>query len=201
MSSVTSGYTCIPLYVAGILLAVEQVVISHQTELQSWLNKFDQFLPRPGDGGGCSEGQDPTRTECEALWEVIKEDDVMVTSLKHIHSALLRWWNGNQTTGSNVFNPQGEHGNAPTMEMIDNIDWKSMIIFTNRPEQLALSFFFFLVLLGGVIGGMTTHTICSVLETNRWEFQDGASGSLEEREAELIKTIRTHLHYNDDCTV
>ena len=62
-------------------------------------------------------------------------------------------------------------------------------------------FFFFLVLLGGVIGGTTMPTICSTVETNRWEFQDGASGSLEEREAELIKTIRSHLLYNDDSTV
>ena len=61
--------------------------------------------------------------------------------------------------------------------------------------------FFLIVLLCGVIGGTTTPTICSILETNRWEFQDGASGSLEEREAELIKTVRSHLHYNDDSTV
>ena len=51
------------------------------------------------------------------------------------------------------------------------------------------------------MGGAATPTICKVLETNRWEFQDGASGSLEEREAELIKAIRAHLHYNDDCIV
>ena len=181
--------------VAGILPSVEQAVVSHQTELQSWLNKFDQFLPRPGDGHGCEEREEPTLTECEVLWEVIKENDAMVTSLKHIHSALVSWWNGNQTTG---FNPQGVHDNAPTMETIDNIDWKGMLIIA--PEQL-LVLCFFIVLLGGVIGGMTTPTICSILKTNRWEFQDKASGSLEEREAELIKTIRTHLHCNDDTTV
>ena len=119
--------------IAGLPLAVEQVVTSHHMELQSWLNKFDRFLLRPGDGGGCGEGEEPTLTECEALWEVIKENDATVTSLKHIHSALMRWWNGNRTTGTNGFNPQEEHGNAPTMEMIDNIDWKGMLII--GPEQ------------------------------------------------------------------
>lgn len=57
-------------------------------------------------------------------------------------------------------------------------------------------------LVGGVIvGGATTPTVCRTLETVRWEFQDGASGYLEEREIELMKAVRGHLYYKDDCTV
>ena len=101
---------------------IEEVINSHRTELQSWLNRFDQFLPRPG--GGCDQSEESTLTECEAAWEVIKEDDVMVTSLKCVHSALVKWWHGSETVG---FNPQGEYSNVPSMEMIDNIDWKGII--------------------------------------------------------------------------
>lgn len=57
-------------------------------------------------------------------------------------------------------------------------------------------------IVGGVIGGgATTPTVCHILETVRWEFQDGASGYLEERETELMKALRRHIHYKDDCTV
>ena len=59
-----------------------------------------------------------------------------------------------------------------------------------------------LVLLEGVVnGGAATPTMCNILETVRWEFQDGASSFLEEREVQLIKAVRAHLHYRDDCTV
>ena len=56
--------------------------------------------------------------------------------------------------------------------------------------------------MGGVlVGGAITPTVCHTLEKVRWEFQDGASGYLEERETELVKAVRTHLYYKDDCTV
>ena len=49
--------------------------------------------------------------------------------------------------------------------------------------------------MGGVlVGGIATPTVCCMLEKVRWEFQDGASGYLEERETELVKAVRTHLY-------
>ena len=52
-----------------------------------------------------------------------------------------------------------------------------------------------------MLGGATTLTVCHILETVRWEFQDRAGSYLEEREVELTKAVRRHLHYNDDLTV
>lgn len=200
---------------SGLPQIVEQVINSHQVELQSLLNQYDQFLPRPAETldqqDGHSEKDGPTLTECEAMWEVIKEDDLMITSLRRIHSTLVKWWNRNRIVSTNGFHPQAEHNNHTlSMETVDNIDWKG-IILNSILDMLYLTsiiigiyyvFFFFLIaLVGGVIEVIATPTICNILERVRWEFQDGASGSLEERETELIKAVRTHLHYNDDCTV
>lgn len=108
--------------------SVQAVIDSHQMKLQSWLNQFDQFLPRGKTCGGCDQREEPTLAECEAMWEVITDDDVIVMSLERIHNALVRWFRtrGAQNNGSSVghgFNPQGEY-NVPTMEISDNIDWK-----------------------------------------------------------------------------
>jgi hypothetical protein len=92
-------------------------------ELQSWLNQFDQFLPRAETSSGCDQRKEPTLAEYEALWEVIADDDVMVMSLERIHSALVGWNNGHSSVGHG-FNPEGEYNNVPTMETVDNIDWK-----------------------------------------------------------------------------
>ena len=114
------------------------MIIAHQMELKTWLSKFDQFLPRPVDSGGdgCVKREEPSLAECEAMWEVFKEDDVTVTSLRHIFGALVRWWNGNQIVGSTGFIPQGAHSYSPTMEMIDNIDWKGMLIIVHIKNVL-----------------------------------------------------------------
>ena len=110
--------------------SIEHVISSHQVELQSWLNEFNQFLPRTGvPTGECGHGrrEEPTWAEYEALWEVINEDDAMMTSLECIHGALVRCWGGGCGTGSTGFNPQGIYNHKPTMEAVDNINWKGMV--------------------------------------------------------------------------
>ena len=114
-----------PLH-AGLPATVEDAIASHQTELQAWLNKFDQFLPRPQTCGGSSDVNESTIAECEAMWEVIKTDDVMMTSLAHIHTALMEWSNGLPFSGGNGFNPLGGCSDPPVMEIVDNIDWKGI---------------------------------------------------------------------------
>ena len=114
---------------------MQAVINSHQTEIQSWLNQFNQFLPRAGTRGGCDQREEPTLAECEAMWEVITDDDVMVMSLEQIHNALVRWFRtrgarNDGSSGEHGFNPQGEYNNVPTMEVVDNIDWKgNLLIF------------------------------------------------------------------------
>lgn len=115
-----------PIYI-GTQDNVQAVINSHQMELQSWLNQFDQFLPRAEIHGGLRE--EPTLAECEAMWEVISEDDVMVMSLERIHDALVRWSRGSDSSGGHGFNPQGEYNNVPTMEVVDNIEWKGILLF------------------------------------------------------------------------
>ena len=133
------------------------------------------------------------------MWEVINDDDVMVMSLERIHDVLVRW-SRTRRSGGYGFNPQGKYNNVPMMEIVDNIDWKGNAIFI--PPQIVADVNRIKGLVGGVIiGGATTPTVCRTLETVRWEFQDGASGYLEERETELMKAVRGHLYYKDDCTV
>ena len=177
---------------------VKDVINSHLMELQSWLNQFNQFLPRARTH---DEREEPTLAECEAVWEVISEDDVMVMSLERIHNAVVKWLRL-RGGGSGGFNPQGEYNKVPSMEIVDNIDWKGVLVSINSGPNLAVSLLNLVGLVDGVIvGGATTPTVCSILETVRWEFQDGSSSYLEERETELTKAVRRYLHYLDDCTV
>lgn len=88
------------------------------------MNQFDQFLPRANTHGGSGQREEPTLAECEAIWEVISEDDVMVMSLERIHNALVRQSRGSRGHG---FNPQGKYNDVPTMEIVDNIDWKGIL--------------------------------------------------------------------------
>ena len=117
-------FFCLIAYI-GTLHSVQSVINSHQTELQSWLNQFDQFLPRAEMH---DYREEPTLAECEAMWEVINDDDVMVLSLERIHDALVRW-SRTRHSGGHGFNPQGEYNNVPVMEIVDNIDWKGNAIF------------------------------------------------------------------------
>lgn len=109
--------------------SVQAVVDSHHTELQSWLNQFDQFLPRTETHGECDQREESTLAECEAMWEVITGDDVMVMSLERIHNALVRQFRTRGGgPGGHGFSPQGEYNNVPTMEIVDTIDWKGKSI-------------------------------------------------------------------------
>lgn len=117
-------FFCLIAYI-GTLHSVQSVIDSHQTELQSWLNQFDQFLPRAETH---DHREEPTLAECEAMWEVINDDDVMVMSLERIHDALVRW-SRTRCSGGYGFNPQREYNNVPLMEIVDNIDWKGNAIF------------------------------------------------------------------------
>ena len=77
----------------------------------------------------------PTLAECEAMWEVINDDDVMVMSLERIHCALMRFLRREKVGSSGLesgFNPQGEYNNVPTMESVDNIDWRGILV--NKPS-------------------------------------------------------------------
>ena len=108
------------IYCTGIPGSVQAAIDSHQMELQSFLNQFDRFLPRAETSGGRDQTrEEPTLAEYEAMWEVIADDDVMVMSLERIHNVLV----GCSSAGHG-FNPQGEYNNVPTMEIVDNIDWK-----------------------------------------------------------------------------
>lgn len=100
---------------------VQELVTRHRAELKNWLNQFDQYLPRP-EGSGKRE--EPTLAECEAVWEVLKEDDVIMTSLVRVHRALVRWWYGDRSCD---FSPQREHGRASVIETVDNFDWKGIL--------------------------------------------------------------------------
>ena len=109
------------IYYTGMPRSVQAAIDSHQMELQSFLNQFDRFLPRAETSGGRDRTrEEPTLAEYEAMWEVIADDDVMVMSLERIHSALI----GCCSPAGHGFNPQGEYNNVPTMEIVDNIDWK-----------------------------------------------------------------------------
>ena len=124
------------IYYTGVPHSVQASINSHQVELQSFLDQFDRFLPRAETSGGRDQRGEPTLAEYEAMWEVIADDDVMVMSLERIHNALV----GCCSLVGHGFNPQGEYNNVPTMEIVDNIDWKGNSLAHLVTVNLMLNF-------------------------------------------------------------